>query len=96
MEWTSIVPVIDFTFNNSGTCSGTHNFQSFCIWDNPFTYLWDFGDGGSATAKNPSILIQHWVAVFKKFYCSTKSYEYRNGLSNTIRLSVQQNQILNL
>jgi hypothetical protein len=31
MEWTSIVPVIDFTliihlFWN------THNFQSFCIW----------------------------------------------------------------
>jgi hypothetical protein len=73
MEWTSIVPVIDFTFNNSGTCSGTP------ITFNPsvsgiILYLFvDFGDGGSATA----VILPYLYSIglrFSKFYCSTKSY----------------------
>ncbi|TXE15119.1 PKD domain-containing protein [Seonamhaeicola algicola] len=49
-------PVIDFTFNNSGACSGTQvNFTSSVSGAGPFTYLWNFSDDGStSTNNNPS------------------------------------------
>ncbi|WP_044626270.1 T9SS C-terminal target domain-containing protein [Neotamlana nanhaiensis] len=49
-------PTINFTFNNSGACSGTQvNFTSTVSGDGPFTYLWTFSDDGStSTNANPS------------------------------------------
>ncbi|WP_139171745.1 PKD domain-containing protein [Flavobacterium noncentrifugens] len=39
-------PVVDFTFTNDNTCSGTNiQFTSTLTGTGPFTYSWDFGDG---------------------------------------------------
>ncbi|NJX15418.1 PKD domain-containing protein [Tamlana crocina] len=49
-------PVVDFTFNNTGACSGTQvNFSPTVSGDGPFKYLWTFADDGSTSAsENPS------------------------------------------
>ncbi|WP_372937713.1 PKD domain-containing protein, partial [Seonamhaeicola sp.] len=49
-------PVVDFTFNNSGACSGTQvDFTPTVTGNGPFTYLWRFGDDNStSTSNNPS------------------------------------------
>lgn len=92
VEWSSIVPAIDFTFNNSGTCSGTPiTFNPSVSGDNPFTYLWDFGDGSSATSSNPSHIYTALGCGFQNFTVILKVTD-RNGLSNIISkvVSVQQ------
>ena len=49
------LPVIDFTFTNDNSCSGTAiQFTSSAIGTASYTYLWDFGDGTTSTQKNPS------------------------------------------
>ncbi|MFD1613904.1 PKD domain-containing protein [Gelatiniphilus marinus] len=48
-------PVVDFTFNNAGTCAGTPvDFVSNVTGSAPFTYSWSFGDGNTSTAANPT------------------------------------------
>lgn len=88
----SIVPTVDFTFNNPGSCSGTTIiFNPSITGDGPFTYLWDFGDGSSASGSNPS---HSYIALgcgFQNFTVILKVTD-RNGSSSTISkvLSVQQ------
>lgn len=93
MKVTSLAaPVIDFTFNNSGTCSGTPiTFNPSVSGDNPFTYLWDFGDGTSATASNPSHTYTALGCGFQNFTVELKVTD-RNGVSSRISkvVSVQQ------
>lgn len=48
-------PTVDFSFNNNNACSGTNiNFTSIVSGSGPFTYSWNFGDGGTSTAANPN------------------------------------------
>ncbi|WP_052143804.1 PKD domain-containing protein [Wocania ichthyoenteri] len=48
-------PIIDFTFNNAGTCAGTSvDFVSNITGSAPFTYNWSFGDGNTSTVANPT------------------------------------------
>ena len=86
---TLAAPVIDFTFNNSGTCSGTPiTFNPSVSGDNPFTYLWDFGDGTSATASNPSHTYTALGCGFQNFTVELKVTD-RNGVSSRISKVVQ-------
>jgi len=49
------LPVVDFSFNNDNTCSGTAiSFTSSVAGIGPFTYLWNFGDGTTSAEKNSS------------------------------------------
>ena len=50
------LPVIDFTFNNDNTCSGTlvQFTSTISTGTAPYTYLWDFGDGTTSTLENPT------------------------------------------
>ncbi|ALJ03641.1 hypothetical protein APS56_00085 [Pseudalgibacter alginicilyticus] len=49
-------PTVDFTFDNSGACSGTTvNFTSTVTGIGPFTYNWSFSDDGSTSSNsNPT------------------------------------------
>ncbi|MDD3621012.1 MAG: PKD domain-containing protein [Methanofollis sp.] len=48
------VPVADFSTNTtSGAPPLAVRFTSQVTGDGPFTYAWDFGDGGTSTDKNP-------------------------------------------
>ena len=48
-------PVIDFTFTNDTTCSGTAiQFTSSATGTATYSYAWDFGDGTTSTLQNPS------------------------------------------
>lgn len=50
----TLVPIINFSFNNDNTCSGTPiTFTPNVTGDAPFTYLWEFGDGETSTEANP-------------------------------------------
>lgn len=49
-------PIVDFSFNNDNTCSGTTiQFTSSVSGTGPYTYSWDFGDSSSlSSAVNPT------------------------------------------
>ncbi|MFV5691968.1 PKD domain-containing protein [Flavobacterium sp. LT1R49] len=49
------LPVVDFTFTNDNSCSGTAvQFNSNVSGFGTYTYAWDFGDGFTSTSQNPS------------------------------------------
>lgn len=51
----SAPPVVDFTFTNDTSCSGTAlAFTSSATGTATYTYAWDFGDGTTSTLQNPS------------------------------------------
>lgn len=54
-DWTpsTIPPVANFSANSTFTCSGIIQFTDLST-NFPTSWLWDFGDGGSDTAQNPS------------------------------------------
>jgi gliding motility-associated-like protein len=47
-------PVIDFTFTNDNTCSGTLIQFSSNVSAGSYTYSWDFGDETTSALQNPS------------------------------------------
>ncbi|MFV5685886.1 PKD domain-containing protein [Flavobacterium sp. GB2R13] len=48
------LPVVDFTFTNDNSCSGTAvQFNSSVSGSGTYTYAWDFGDGSTSTTPNP-------------------------------------------
>ncbi|MFV5688058.1 PKD domain-containing protein [Flavobacterium sp. ZT3R25] len=49
------LPVIDFTFTNDNSCSGTAlQFSSSTTGTVTYTYAWDFGDATTSTQQNPN------------------------------------------
>ena len=48
------VPVADFTHNSRGTACGSETVQFTNASTNGEKYVWDFGDGSTSEAKNPS------------------------------------------
>ncbi|MFL2585925.1 MAG: GEVED domain-containing protein [Parvicellaceae bacterium] len=46
-------PICGFTSNSNSSCSGLINFTDQSS-NNPNSWLWDFGDGNTSTAQNPS------------------------------------------
>ncbi|MEL1241102.1 PKD domain-containing protein [Flavobacterium flavipallidum] len=76
-------PVVDFTFNNDNSCSGTPiTFVPEVSGDAPFTYEWDFGDGTTSTNSNPT-------HTFTALGCGSQTFTVkltvkdRNGISTT-------------
>jgi gliding motility-associated-like protein len=60
-------PVVDFTFNNDDTCSGTTiQFTDATIGTGSYSYLWDFGKGDTSVLQNP-------VHTFTELGCGTKT-----------------------
>ena len=50
-----VAPGVSFSFANDNNCSGSPIlFKSTVSGDAPFKYLWDFGDGNTSTAINPT------------------------------------------
>ncbi len=90
-------PDVDFTFNNSGACSGTQvNFTSVVTGDGPFDYSWSFSDDGStSTNANPT-------HVFTSLGCGTQNIDVTltvtdaNGESETVTKAVPVRQKPNL
>jgi len=90
-------PNIDFTFNNSGACSGTQvNFTSSVSGDGPFSYLWNFTDDAStSTSNNPT-------HIFTSLGCGLSNIDVTltvtdtNGESTTITKAVPVQQKPNL
>ncbi|MCR5861004.1 PKD domain-containing protein [Flavobacterium sp. J372] len=62
------LPSVDFTFANNA-CAGTSvQFTSTVSNGNgPYTYSWDFGDGDTSTAANPT-------HTFESFGCATQNF----------------------
>jgi len=54
-DWTAanIPPVSNFIANSTNTCSGIINFTDLST-NNPTSWNWNFGDGDTSTAQNPS------------------------------------------
>lgn len=50
----SAPPLVDFTFTNNDTCSGTAmQFSATATGTSTYTYAWDFGDSTSSNEQNP-------------------------------------------
>lgn len=82
--FTSFVPAIDFSFNNSGACSGTPiTFNPVVTGDGPYLYLWDFGDGTVSSASNPTHSFNALGCGFQNFTVNFTVTD-RNGSSTTI------------
>ncbi len=61
-------PIINFTFTNDNSCSGTPiQFSSNVTGSSTYTYLWDFGDGTTSTQQNPS-------HAFSSLGCATATF----------------------
>ena len=86
-------PTVDFTFNNSGACSGTPvNFTPNITGNAPFTYNWSFSDdGSSSTTSNPT-------HVFTALGCGSQNINVTltvtdtNGCSNSVTKAVPVQQ----
>jgi PKD repeat protein len=62
------LPLVDFTFNNDNTCSGTDIlFTPSVTGEGPFTYFWEFGDGQTSTSANP-------LHAFSSTGCATANF----------------------
>ena len=83
------IPVANFTFTPNNACSGTAVAFTAAITSGtaPFSYNWDFGDGGSSVAANPS-------HSFTSLGCSIGTFTVKlivtdsKGCSNTISKTV--------
>lgn len=65
------LPVLDFTFTNNNSCSGTPiQFTSTVSGAGPYTYSWDFGDLSNSNEKNPS-------HIFKAFGTGTQTFNVK-------------------
>lgn len=57
MDWScslaSVPPVADFSNTPVSTCTGSVNFIDLST-NGPTSWLWDFGDGNTSTAQNPT------------------------------------------
>lgn len=61
-------PVVDFSFNNDNSCSGTAiQFTNTTTGTGDIKYSWDFGDQKTETDKNPS-------HVFEALGCSSQDF----------------------
>lgn len=64
----SAPPLVDFTFTNDNTCSGTAmQFSATASGTATYTYAWDFGDSTTSTQQNPS-------HTFISLGCGTASF----------------------
>lgn len=78
----------DFTATNASACSGTFNFNSSSSVSTVgiTSYLWDFGDGSTSTAQNPS----HSYITDGIYYVSL-TITNSNGCKTMIRKKVIYN-----
>lgn len=81
-------PVVDFTFNNNGTCSGTPvTFTPNISGNGPFTHIWNFGNGSISTSNTPT-------HEFSALGCSSQNINVtltitdNNGCSSVITKSI--------
>lgn len=90
------LPTVDFTFNNN-VCSGeTVQFNSTETGNGAFTYNWDFGDGVTSTAKDPSHVFDNVLG------CGVSGFNVRLTVtdskgcstSKTQQVSIKQKPIL--
>ncbi len=72
-------PSIDFTANDSTSCKTPFTVQFSDLSPAASTWLWDFGDGGTATTRNPS----HTYSALGN-YTVTLTITLPGGCSNTI------------
>ena len=83
------IPVANFSFTPNGACSGTAVVFTAAITSGtaPFSYKWDFGDGGNSVAANPS-------HSFTSLGCGTGTFTVKltvtdsRGCSHTISKTV--------
>lgn len=87
-------PIADFTFNNNNTCSGT-NVQftsSVTSGTGPFTYTWDFGDGNTSNAQNPThAFVSLGCATFA--FTVTLTVTDSKGCTSTVTHSITVKQV---
>tara|TARA_R110002049_G_scaffold162232_1_gene327908 strand:+ start:19131 stop:25226 length:6096 start_codon:yes stop_codon:yes gene_type:complete len=89
-------PVVDFTFDNTGACSGTSvNFSTNVTGNGPFTYSWSFGDGVTSTNSNPSHIFTSLGCGFQNANV-TLTVTDSNGCVSSITksVSIQQKPLL--
>ncbi|MEP1488436.1 MAG: PKD domain-containing protein [Algibacter sp.] len=92
----ALIPIIDFSFNNDNTCSGTPiTFTPSVTGDAPFTYLWEFGDGLTSTEANPMHEYISLGCVIQSFNTKLTVTDV-NGLNSSITKSVSVQQKPNL
>ena len=72
------LPVVNFTFNNNNSCSGTSiQFNSTVTsGTGPFIYNWDFGDGNTSNAPNP-------IHAFTALGCGTSAFNVTLTITDT-------------
>ena len=77
------LPNVDFSFTEN-QCSGSAvQFNSIVSGNNPYTYSWSFGDGGTSSQQNPT-------HIYSSLGCSTENFNVtltiidNNGCTNTI------------
>jgi PKD repeat protein len=74
----------NFSITNSSACAGTFSFNNSSVSTfTPNTYLWDFGDGSTSTAANPS-----HTYVTQGTYYTTLTATDNNGCKSDIRKRV--------
>jgi gliding motility-associated-like protein len=90
--FTKAAPVVDFSFDNNNTCSGTPiTFTPTVTGDAPFTYDWDFGNGDTSIDSNPTYSFIELGCTFQDRDI-TLTVTDANGLSASVTktISIQQ------
>jgi gliding motility-associated-like protein len=87
-ESVSPPPLVDFTFDNNNTCSGTTiHFSSTVSGDAPFSYSWNFGDSGTSSAANPS-------HSFVSFGCGSQNFSVSLTVTDANNLTTSITKII--
>ncbi|RBN50629.1 PKD domain-containing protein [Flavobacterium psychrolimnae] len=87
-----VAPVVSFSFNNDGSCSGTPiAFTSTVAGDAPFKYEWDFGDGNKSSVVNPTHIFTALGCGMQNFNVKLTVTDTNGGISSIAKvISVKQ------
>lgn len=87
-----VAPVVSFSFNNNGSCSGTPiTFTSTVTGDAPYKYEWDFGDGNTSSVANPTHIFTALGCGIQNFNVKLTVTDINGGISSITKVfSVKQ------
>ena len=89
-------PVVDFSFDNGGTCSGTQvNFSSNASGNGTLIYSWNFGDTNTSTTANPSHVFEA-LGCGNTNFIVTLTVTDANGCTNSTSKTITVQQKPNL
>ncbi|MCK5847162.1 MAG: M4 family metallopeptidase [Bacteroidales bacterium] len=92
--FTAVAPISEFEANDTSSCTGIVNFTNISQ-NGPTSFSWDFGDGNTSSAQNPSHSYTQ-NGIYTVSLTTTNAYGFNNiTKSNYIKVNMPLSPIAN-